>query len=171
MMTAITMPTAETRFSQRLLLASLALNLFLVGAAGALVIRHYSSPEAASATVDRSIAGRVDRIAATLPAADADILKAAFGADRGKIEAAQTALRAAQDDLRGALRAEPFDLNALRGEMAKTLAARQTFDQPVYDMFATAAAKMSVAGRNKLADWPGSRNNASQARTGEAPKQ
>jgi uncharacterized membrane protein len=169
MMSVISMPAGETRAMRWLTLASLALNLFLIGAAGALAVRHYVAPAATSAPVDRSVAGRIGRIAATLPTADADILRTAFAADGGPVTAAQAALRKSQEDVRQALRAEPLDLNALRGAMAETRDARQNFDRLLYDLVATAAAKMTVAGRNKLADWPGTRNNATnQSRTGEA---
>ena len=38
--------------------------------------------------------------------------------------------------------------------MSKTRSARQAFDQSLQDVVAAAAAKMTPAGRNKLADWP-----------------
>jgi len=166
-MSVISMPAGETRAMRWLIFASLALNLFLIGAAGALAMRHYAAPAATSAPVDRSIAGRIGRIAATLPAADADILRAAFLADGAQVTAAQAALRKAQEDVRQALRTEPFDISALRAAMTETRAARQTFDQLLYDLVSRAAAKMTGTGRNKLADWPGTRNNATQNRTGE----
>jgi uncharacterized membrane protein len=162
------MPAGETRTTRRLTFASLALNLFLVGVGGALVVRHYSSPAVTTAVpVDRSVAGRIGRIAATLPTADADILRTAFRVDGAKVEAAQAALRQAQDAVGRTLRAEPFEIEATRAAMADTRAARHRFDQELYDLMAAAAGRMSPAGRSKLADWPGTRSSS----TGETAKQ
>jgi uncharacterized membrane protein len=58
------------------------------------------------------------------------------------------------------MRAEPFDAEALRTAMANTRAARQAFDQTIQGAFADAAAQMSHAGRQALADWPPGRKNA-----------
>ena len=145
----------EDRASRWLLLASLALNVFLVGAAGALVARHYWTAGAgAPPPLDRSVAARIERIAATLPAADADLLRTDYRANAGKVDASRDAYRQAQDDVRATLRAEPFQDDAMRAAMVKTRAARQAFDQQLQDAIASAAARMSPAGRNKLADWP-----------------
>jgi uncharacterized membrane protein len=162
-MAAITTVTGEDRASRWLMLGSLALNLFLVGVGGALLIGHFSAPTTEGAPIDRSVVGRIDRIAASLPAADAAIFRATFKADADRIVTAQAALRQQQDAVRGALRAEPFDLDAMRAAMTNTRAARQSFEVILHDMVATAAAKMSVGGRNKLADWPPTRDNSATA--------
>jgi uncharacterized membrane protein len=165
MMSTLSHAVGYDRGSRWLIFGSFALNLFFIGAAGALLIRQYALPATtASRPVDRTVAGRIERIAATLPAADAAILRDGFKADATRIEAAQAALRGEQDAVRAALRAEPFDAGAMRAAMAKTRAARQNFDLILHDMVATASAKMSVAGRNKLADWPGSRDNSATVR-------
>jgi uncharacterized membrane protein len=158
----------DSRTARWLVLGSLALNLFFVGAAGALAIRHYAKAPAAPVPVDRSVAGRIERIAATLPTADADILRGGFRTDAAKLEAAQDALNRGRDAVRRTLRTEPFDLDTMRGAMAEARAGRQTFDQVLHEMIAVAAARMSAAGRNKLADWPGMRSNAPRIRSGEA---
>jgi len=146
--------TAEDRTSRWLLLGSLALNLFLVSAAGTLAARHYFAAPAAPPTIDRSIGARIERIAATLPGADADVLRAEYRANVTTVEAARDAYRNAQDDVRATLREEAFRSDAMRAAMVKTRAARQGFDEAMQDVIATAAGKMSPAGRNKLADWP-----------------
>ena len=57
-----------------LLLGSLALNLFFVGAAGAVAFRYTSPvPLATVARIDRSLPSRFDRIATSLPPADAAV--------------------------------------------------------------------------------------------------
>jgi uncharacterized membrane protein len=165
MMSALSAAAGNDRASRRLVLGSLALNLFFIGVGGALLIRHYATPAVtAIPPVDRSVAGRIGRIAATLPAADAAVFSDTFKADALRIEAAQAALRREQDAVRTALRGEPFDAGAMRAAMANTRAARQSFDVILHDMVATASANMSVAGRNKLADWPGSRDNSATVR-------
>jgi uncharacterized membrane protein len=143
-----------------LLLGSLALNLFFVGAAGAVAFR-YSSPVplATIARIDHGLASRLDRIAASLPGNDAQLMRAQLVADAEKVATAQADLRLSQDDVRKSLRAEPFDPNAMRNAMAANHAARENFDQVLHDMIASAAAKMSVVGRNKLADWPAARES------------
>jgi uncharacterized membrane protein len=144
-----------------LLLGSLALNLFFVGAAGAVAFR-YSSPVplATVSHIDHSLAGRLDRIAASLPPEDADLLRAELRTEAVKVAAAQADLRLSQENVRTTLRAEPFDADAMRAAMAENRTARQNFDQVLHDTIAVAAAKMSDVGRTKLAEWPPERDNA-----------
>jgi len=78
------------------------------------------------------------------------------------LETAQTQYRAGQDQIRAALRKEPFELETMRAVMTKTRAARQNFDQILQGVFAVAASKMSHAGRQALADWPPGRKSASK---------
>jgi uncharacterized membrane protein len=148
-------PATERGTSRWLLLASLALNLFFMGVAIAMVVR---AP--APSYWDRNVFVRVERLAATLPPADADILRGEINSSRAAIEGAQTAYHSAQDHIHEVLRQEPFDAEAMRAAMAKTRAARQTFDQTVQGVFAGIAAKISSAGRQALADWPPGRKRA-----------
>ncbi len=151
-------PTASARVAPRwLLLGSLALNLFFVGIAIAMAVRGPPPP-----SWDRNVFVRVERLAATLPPADAASLRAAIDANRQKLEAAQTQYHAAQDGIRAALRQEPFELDAMRAAMTKSRAARQNFDQILQGTFADAASKMSQAGRQAMADWPPGRKSASK---------
>ena len=133
-----------------LLLGSLALNLFFIGVAGALLIRS-TQP---APPIDRSVGARIERLATTLPGPDADKLRAQFGARRDAVEAAQGVYRNRQEVIRQALRAEPFNVEAMRAAMADTRAARQSFDLLLQGIIATAAAEMSPDGRGKLAQWP-----------------
>lgn len=140
---------------QRLLLGSLVLNLFFAGAAGAVAFR-YSSPVALArvARIDHSVASRLDRIAAILPPADSEIMRAQLRHDAEKVAAAQADLRLSQEAVRKSLRADPFDPDATRAAMAANRVAHDNFDQVLHDTIAAAAAKMSVLGRTRLADWP-----------------
>ena len=147
-------PATARGSSRWLLLGSLALNLFFIGVVAALAIR---SPAATSWRCARR--ARTRRGPRPAPA-DAEILRSRIQASRADIEAAQTKHRAAQDVIRAALRAQPFDADALRTAMANTRAARQAFDQTIQAMFAGTAAQMSQAGRQALADWPPGRKSA-----------
>ena len=140
-----------------LVLISLALNLFFVGVFAAYVVRHYVSAPPAAGVIDRSPAARIDRLAATLPASDAEKLRSEFRSQETSVEAARDGYRRSQDAIRRILRAEPFDPAAMRAAMADSRVARQAFDQVLHGVIAAAAAQMSNAGRNKLADWPQSR--------------
>lgn len=151
-------PASTMRGASRwLLLGSLALNLFFVGVAVAMAIRAPAPP-----SWDRNVFVRVERLATTLPPADADVLRGEINANRQAIEDAQTQYRAGQDEIRATLRQEPFDLATMRTIMTKTRNARQNFDQTLQGVFAVAASKMSHAGRQALADWPPGRKSASK---------
>lgn len=142
-------PTTERGSSRWLLLGSLALNLFFVGVAIAMMVR---AP--AQSYWDRNVFVRVERLAATLPPADADILRGEINASRSAIENAQSAYHTAQDQIHDVLRQEPFDVEAMRAAMAKTRAARLTSDQTIQGVFAVIASRISPAGRQALANWP-----------------
>jgi len=141
-----------------LLLVSLSLNLFFLGVFAAYGVRHYFSAPSAPNVIDRSPAARIERLAATLPSADADKLRSEFRNRQAAVEVARENYRGAQDVVRRILRAEPFDPTAMRAAMTDTRAARQALDQSLQGVIVAASEQMSVAGRNKLADWPSSRS-------------
>jgi uncharacterized membrane protein len=146
--------TTGERPSRSVLLVSLALNLFVVGVGGALAVRHFWPDGSATAPAPApTAAARIDRLAATLPGADAEILRAEFRARAVSVEAANTQYRRAQDRIRNALRAEPFRVEPMRAAMAETRATRQRLGEALEDVIASAAVKMSSDGRHKLADW------------------
>lgn len=148
-----------------LLLTSLALNVLFAGAAGAVAVRYTGTvPLTHVAQIDHDAANRLNRIAASLPAADAGVMQAELRADAEKIAGAQADLRLSRQALRDSLRAEPFDANAMRAAMTASRTARENFEQVLQGVIATAAAKMSVVGRNKLADWSAARGNAATTR-------
>jgi uncharacterized membrane protein len=158
------MATASTpgdRTSRVILLISLALNLFFLGLISAGPVRHLFHPhQHAVIEPRRSAAERIDRLASTLPTEDADKLRAAFRTRDRTLESAHAAYRKAQESMRGTLRAEPFDVSALRSAMTEVRAARQSLDAALQDVIATAAAEMSPAGRSKLAEWTPPVHNA-----------
>ena len=143
----------EDRSTRWLVFASLALNLFFVGVAGALVVRYYTEAPSVTAPLDRSAAARIERLAAILPAKDAEILRAEFRARAPTVEGARDEYRRMLDVARAFLRLEPFDAPAMRTALAAARGARQIFDQLMHELIVTAAGKMSPEGRAKLADW------------------
>src|SRR5580704_3966126 len=94
-------------------------------------------------------------------AADAEVVRSELRTNAEKVASAQADLRLSREELRNDLRADPFDANALRAAMAANRAARENFELVLNGVLATAAGKMSVVGRNKLADWSTTRGRAS----------
>jgi uncharacterized membrane protein len=151
----MTMPDRPSRW---LLVGSLALNLFFIGTIVSLVARSYVMPSQPVATErPRTAAARVERLAAPLPAADAEKLRAAFRARESAAEGTRDTLNKAYERAQVALRAEPFDSAVLRAALAEARAARPAYDQIMQEVLLTGAIAMSPEGRNKLADWPSSR--------------
>jgi uncharacterized membrane protein len=154
-------PVGGDRSSRVILLISLALNLFFLGLISAGPVKHlFHHHQRAVIEPSRTAAERIDRLAATLPADDADKLRTAFHTKERTLDSAHAAYRKAQESLRGTLRAQPFDVSTLRSAMTDLRAARQALDTVLQDVIATAATEMSPAGRNKLADWTPPVHNA-----------
>jgi uncharacterized membrane protein len=164
-MTFATATLGEDRATRWLVLASLALNLFFIAAGGTLLARHYLAAAASPAPLDRSVAARMERLAATLPAADADILRAEYRAKATNVDGARQTYRGAQDEVRRILRVEPFQADAMRAAMSEQRAARQVFDHVLQDVVASAAVRMSAAGRTKLAEWPPGHRSGSNTKS------
>jgi len=150
----------QDRSSRLLLVGSLALNLFFIGTVGALAARHYMAP-ATPAAVERprTAAARIERLAAPLPAADAEKLRAAFHARAGEAEGARDALNAAFERVQGALRSEPYDPARLSAAFKDARTVRPAYELAMQQIIESAAAAMSREGRNKLAEWPTGRSN------------
>jgi uncharacterized membrane protein len=162
-MTMSLAPAAMTRGSSRwLLLVSLALNLFFIGIAIAMAVR--PAPAPTPSTWDPDVFVRMERIAQTLPADDAAILRAQVEANRTAVTNAQKAWQSDRDQIRETLRQETFDSAALRSVMARTRADRQTYDEVLQNLFADASSKMSHEGRLALANWPPNRKTVNRAR-------
>ncbi|MFG1249604.1 periplasmic heavy metal sensor [Xanthobacter flavus] len=140
---------------RRLLVASLALNLFFAGLALAVVMRAPHKPVSfASPNVeDRSPRVRIDRLAATLPMTDARLLLTRFGAANGKLVEAEAASRAAQERAREAFLAMPFDPTAARAALSGLRDARRDVWSIVHDVIIDAAGQMSPDGRARIAAW------------------
>jgi len=121
-----------------LLVLSLAVNLFLSGwTASALWGRPPMPPH-----------GLIERIAGQLSPADAAILRQAF-APVSDPAADARGLHARVD---AALRAEPFDRDALVAALRQEADGREAFGRRLADAFLRAAAQLSSDGRRILAD-------------------
>ena len=143
------------RSSRRLLIGSLGLNLFFVGTVGALALRHIMAPPHQAETErPRTAEARLERLAAPLPAADADKLRAAFRARASEAESARDALNRAFERIQAALRAQPFDAGQLRAAMADARAVRPLYEVVMQDILVAGASGMSPEGRAQLAEWP-----------------
>jgi uncharacterized membrane protein len=142
----------RARAPRPILLVSLALNLFLIGAGMALALRHsLSEPPPVVADSSAAPAARIERLAAMLPAADAQKLRAQFHVQEVAIDAACTAYMQSRDTVSGALRAEPFSAERLRDAMTLARARRQSLEEALQDVVATAAVGMSAEARGRLA--------------------
>jgi hypothetical protein len=141
--------------ARHLLLGSLTLNFVFAGAAGALGLQHATKlpPLQPVVGMNRGVEQRFDRIAAALPANDANIMRAEFHAQAIKLATAETQVRLSEQAVRDSLRAQPFDPAAVRAAMAATTQARDRFSELVHETVAGATAKMTPAGRQALADW------------------
>src|SRR4029077_6244592 len=113
---------------------------------------------------DPNIFVRVERLAATLPPTDADILRGQINQNHVAIADPQAKYPPARQHIHDVLRQEPFDVEAMRAATAQTRAARLAYDQTVQGVFANIAAKISPSGRQALANWP-------PGRKAVAPKQ
>src|SRR5439155_16575830 len=100
----MTMPDRPSRW---LLVGSLALNLFFIGTIVSLAARNYVMPSQPAATErPRTAAARIERLAAPLPAADAEKLRAAFCARESAAESARNTLNKAYEREQSVLRTE-----------------------------------------------------------------
>jgi len=142
-------PARAGRWSRWILFVSLALNLFFIGAWAAFAWRHFAWERHRPWTP----ATRIERLAAALPAGDAEKLRSQFRTHQANIEEAVASYRQAQRGTREALRAEPFNADALRSAMAEARNARGKLDEALQDVIASAGAAMTPEGRRSLADW------------------
>ena len=133
---------------QWLLAASLALNLFLVALIAAHLLRRPGHERWARPAMV------IERLAASLPRADGDKLRAALAARNTEVGVLVDAFRAAQDEVRAALRSQPFDEAALARAMADAETAHAALEKAIHGLMANAAGQMSPEGRAGLANWP-----------------
>lgn len=137
----------NSRGWRRALLVSIALNLFLAALVGAHLARKGWGAE------EDLNKPHIERMAATLPAADAAKLRAQFQADEAIITPARAAYRAARDKVGAAFLAEPFDPAAADRALKELREVRFTLEIALHQALTKAAQQMSPAGRAKIATW------------------
>jgi uncharacterized membrane protein len=147
------------------LLALLALNLFLIGIIGAFTVRYYIAEPAAHRKAGP--ARRIEAMSALLSPGDAAVLRVEFAKKSEVIERVSDAYRLAREKVRLALRAEPYSLEAMRAAMAEARTQRLQLEELMQEVIATAAAKMTLEGRERLSAWP-HKARASAAKTSPA---
>lgn len=126
--------------------ASLVLNVFLATVVGAhRWNRHPGGPPDPSRVAEE--------IAATLPSADAGVLRRAFAENRARLEAAHAAMKGFPHRVHDALAADAFDESRLRAVFDAGSRARQQMDDAIAEVVVAAAKRMSPAGRHKMAEW------------------
>ena len=150
MMTAPSPGAYPGRLLRWTLLASLALNVFFIGASATHAVRNQID------TAGHFKPGlKLDAMVATLPPADGAKLRAALDADMDKVGSALRAYRDAQARARAALNTEPFEGPTFDQALADIRAKRQVLQQTLQAVVSKAAPTMSPEGRKQLADWTG----------------
>lgn len=148
----------EEHRSKRFMLFSVALNLFLIGVGATMFARSYFAPPSiTTVTIDRSARARIERIAATLPPADAAIMRTAYRDNAATLDAARAEVDAGVARIKTSFGAEPYDIEATRAATADTRAKFMRFLALVHDAIAQAAEKMSPEGRARLAEYSSAR--------------
>jgi uncharacterized membrane protein len=137
----------------RLLLASLFLNVFLLGAVLAGVVSFYVfAPPLPFPPPGPH--GLLDHMTAVLPPDDAAVLRRSFHENEARVQSAMGRMEDALGRAREVLRTEPFDAEALRTALMGARAARDEMDRAIIDAALSALPELSPAGRAKLADIP-----------------
>jgi len=127
------------------LIGSLALNVFL----GTVLVVHRPPPPNGPPSPARI----AEKIAETLPPADAAALREAVARHQAEIEAGFRIFHATPDRVRAALADPAFDPEALRPIFEEGRAGHDRTDQAIADLVIEATRAMSAEGRATLARW------------------
>lgn len=150
-MTDLPQTVSAGRARRWLLIASLALNLFFIG--GLVSVATHRLGHSGAPAQDRTLEARIDRLTASLPKQDAALLQAQFKTTESAIEAARRTSREAQQAVRTALTAEPFDPAAAAQALSTLRDARDRLWSEIHGALVKAAIAMSPEGRERLARW------------------
>lgn len=140
------------------LIGSIALNLFFVGIVGVWAVKplwrgHFGAPGPVADNL-------AERMTSRLPDADKPILRQAFEKRQDDIRSHMKIARAAQQDARRSLRANPFDPDAFSAAFNRARTARDAAQIATHQAMREAAIAMSAEGRGRLAQPPrGQRGN------------
>ncbi|MGE5517209.1 MAG: periplasmic heavy metal sensor [Bacteroidota bacterium] len=128
-----------------LLVASLALNVFLGVSAGTRFLREPKGPPRPE--------GMILEMAEALPEADARILRQALDARRDELSPGEDPKKRF-DEMRAVLRAEPFDPEAFERVSSEFRAKHERGGRIIGEILMDALPRMSPEGRKALADRP-----------------
>jgi uncharacterized membrane protein len=131
------------------LLASVALNLVVVGAAGTTLWRHSLVPEAASAHLSPNLLG----FASTLPVGRRQEVWARTEEQRRVVRPLRRELREAREGLIKVLTADEFDAARYQAAQMQLLAADQKAREAVYKLYAEIAAGLTSEERRQFMRW------------------
>ena len=125
------------------LIASLVLNLFLIG---------YLVGRAADVwpAMERRSDSFVERLASRLPATDADVVRRAAAQRQPEIDKVMAAYRKTRQDVRAALSAPAFDAKALESAFEESRKRRLAAELAIQDLVLSAAGNLSANGRANL---------------------
>lgn len=139
----MTMEWMSGRKMKAMLVASLVLNLFLVG---------YLAGRAADVwpAKERRSDSFIERLAGRLPAADAEVVRRAAAQRQPEIDKLITAFRKSRQDVRAALSVPAFDAKALESAFAESRKNRLAAELAIQDLVLSSAGDLSAEGRAKL---------------------
>lgn len=162
--------TMQITFPRWVLPVSLLLNVFLAGVVAALALpMAFGPPRPPHGPPDPM--HMAERMAETLPPADAELLRKAFAARAGMIRDSKATMDAFPDRLRAAMGAEPFAIDTLAAVFADGRAARTEMEDAMSAAVLDAVGRMSPEGRHRLAMWqPGPSHPPRGGRPGDPPR-
>lgn len=144
------MPVHEAPILRRrsvALFLSLAVNLLLLGFLASRLVQPAETDGIGHTTFV------LERLASTLPGADAQILRAEWAAHGDAISTSEADARTARERIRATLRTEPLDPAALDAAMTSFRQCRTAQHQVLQAVLRAAILRMSADGRRTLADW------------------
>jgi uncharacterized membrane protein len=136
-----------------LLAVSLAVNVFIGGLVAGRAIGTKPWQAAGEIGAGAGLRFTLARIVDALPKDQRPVVEDIIRAHRGDITSALRALQAARSDAAAALRAEPFEPVALTAALGELKAASSDLQSTLFEALEDAAAKLTPAGRDALADW------------------
>ena len=131
------------------LIASLALNLILIGSVAGFLWRHFPAFQAGGFQPPPTLLN----YASTLPEQRFKALMTLTGEDRQKVRPLRQQLREAREEMVSALTAEPFDKARFQAAQERLLAADLKAREAVYQLYTAMAAQMTPQERRAFADW------------------
>lgn len=139
----MTMAWTSGRKMKVTLIASLALNLFLVGYLVGRAADVWSAKEKRGDSF-------VERLASRLPAADADVVRRAAAQRQPEIDKLMADYRKTRQDVRAALSAPAFNAKALESAFEESRKRRLALELAIQDLVLSSAGDLSADGRANL---------------------